>query len=100
MRRNWTDSPTCVMDLRYLQNEASSLQPTWAGGLFHAAAAASELAICVLDRDSRFVSVNAKLASECRCTPDDMLGRTARESLGDLAAQIEPAFNSHVQLPL
>jgi hypothetical protein len=61
-------------------------------GFLHAAATGTELGIALIDRDSRFESVNVKLARECHVLPDELVGRTTREGVGDLALQIEPVF--------
>lgn len=67
-------------------------QPDYIKALFAAADRAVHLGICVLDSQTRVESVNAALAYETRATVDQHIGKTSREIVGDLATQVEPAY--------
>jgi hypothetical protein len=60
--------------------------------LFAAGARASTLGIGILDSQTRIESVNSSLAGETRAPIDYHIGRTSREVVGDLAGQVEPAY--------
>ena len=60
--------------------------------LFAAGARASTLGMALLDSQTRFQLVNASLSRETRALPDDHMGRTPREVVGDLARQAEPTY--------
>ena len=57
--------------------------------LFAAGARASSLGIAVLDSQTRFEAVNASMSREMRIAPNDHIGRTSHELLGDLVLPTE-----------
>src|SRR5690349_17607434 len=60
--------------------------------LFAAGAHATSLGVALLDSQTRFVAVNAALASETRAPCDQHVGKTSGEIVGDLAQQIQPTY--------
>lgn len=60
--------------------------------LLKAASKASGLGIAVVDQETRFEIVNRNLARENYCTPLDLVGKTTREGVGEVASQIEPVY--------
>jgi hypothetical protein len=60
--------------------------------LFAAACRATHLGISLMDSQARFESVNAALTRETRLAAEEHLGKTSREVVGKLAAQIEPTY--------
>jgi PAS fold len=60
--------------------------------LLAAGSRALHLGIGLMDSQARFESVNAALTRETRLTADEHLGKTPREIVGQLAAQIEPIY--------
>lgn len=59
-----------------------------------AGARASTVGIAVLDSDSRFESLNTALSRETRASINHHIGKTSREIVGELARQIEPAYEN------
>jgi hypothetical protein len=53
---------------------------------------ASSLGVAVLDSQTRFESFNASIARGTRVGADQLVGKTSREIVGDLAKQIEPTY--------
>lgn len=62
--------------------------------LLAAGTQASTLGIAILDRQTRFEFVNAALSRETRATVDSHYGKTSSEIVGELAGQIEPAYEN------
>ena len=62
--------------------------------LIAAGSRASTLGIAVLDSQTRFQLVNTALSRETRATPDQHVGKTSREIVGELARQIEPTYEN------
>jgi hypothetical protein len=77
---------------RFLNGQSLPLHPGYLNRLLRAAATGTELGVALVNRDARFESANAKLAYECHLVVDELLGRTTREGVGELAAEIEPVF--------
>jgi hypothetical protein len=57
--------------------------------LFVAGARASSLGIAVLDSQSRFEAVNSSMSRDMRIGPNDHIGRTSHELLGDIVLPTE-----------
>ena len=57
--------------------------------LLAAGARASSLGMAVLDSQTRFEAVNASMSREMRIAPNDLIGRTSHELLGDLVLPTE-----------
>ncbi len=74
------------------QNPRRFEQPKHIRALLAAAGHAQNLAISVMDSQTRIESVNAALARETRITISQHIGKTSREVVGDLAGQIEPTY--------
>ncbi len=53
---------------------------------------ASSLGIAIMDRETRVQLSNVAFAREGNSTPENYIGKTTREVVGDLALQIEPAY--------
>jgi PAS domain S-box-containing protein len=62
--------------------------PEGIGPIYHSA----HVGLCVLDRDLRFVHINAHLAQINGIPADDHIGRTVREILPALAEVLEPGL--------
>jgi hypothetical protein len=62
--------------------------------LIAAGSRASTLGIAVLDSQTRFQLVNTALSRETRATPDQHVGKTSSEIVGELARQIEPTYEN------
>lgn len=60
--------------------------------LIAAGSRASTLGIAVLDSQTRFQLVNTALSRETLATPDEHVGKTSSEIVGELARQIEPTY--------
>jgi len=85
------------------QKEVSPVTALWPGAgrldgpgcvqaLYAASNRASHLGIGLMDAQTRFQSMNAALIWEARLGLDVQVGKTSREIVGDLAAQIEPTY--------
>lgn len=55
---------------------------------------ASTLGIAVLDSQTRFQLVNSALSRETLAPPDQHVGKTSSEIVGELARQIEPTYEN------
>jgi len=65
------------------------VQPDNIKKLLVAAASASSLGIAVMDSQTRIESVNSSLAREMRVAPNDPVGKTARELVGEVVLPME-----------
>jgi hypothetical protein len=75
------------------ENPRRLVEPDYVKKLFAAGARASALGIAVLDSEARFELVNESLARETRASVDHHVGKTSHEVVGDLANQIDPAYD-------
>ncbi len=62
--------------------------------LIAAGSRASTLGIAVLDSQTRFQLVNTALSRETLAPPDQHVGKTSSEIVGELARQIEPTYEN------
>jgi hypothetical protein len=69
-------------------------RPEYLETLLSAGSRAASLGITVLDDQTRILTINASLASETRLMIESHYGCTVREVIGDVARQLEPAFES------
>jgi hypothetical protein len=74
------------------RNRIGLARPGCVEALFAASSHASHLGVSLMDSESRCESVNAALTRETRLTVAEHLGKTPREIVGQLAAQIEPLY--------
>ncbi len=98
-----TDRPGIVLPKAISSSLPDQVKPVWFGDpdtiaasepLLHAYLSTSRVGLGVLDTNFRYVAINAALAEMNGTPPEQHLGRTLREILGDVAELIEPLAKS------
>ena len=81
-------------NVRPTSNSRTFERPDFIKRLILAGTQASAVGIAILDSQTRFESVNAALSCETRLSINRHIGRTSSEVVGELARQIEPAYEN------